>query len=345
MAYRRTKRSTGGYRRRYRRRPMYRTRRTYNTSRRRYRRRSNVEYVKASNVPRSSLTRFTLAQVNPFDTRVYGAKIPDSNTMSSSTFQADDQIAIVQSATNQCRAQAFFPNLKCVTVPGSPSGPQTWSWPATFGGQVASSKLSSANSAFSVWRPVAHGLRISASQTLTNATGYVHICIIPMPMYNSTTYDLPQSVSTMSDSSWYYRWPLSMLTQKNLIIVNKFLDATSSKYIDTDSSMIAGANDVNFQVPSQWATIIVAVENGGSGSTTLISIESLVHGEAVPAAGSLNQATPAAPFSPSTLSAASMIAGESPAAYTEESVASVVLEANNVASRVGMLCRIVQYVL
>ena len=37
----------------------------------------------------------------------------------------------------------------------------------------------------------------------------------------------------MSNMAWYARYTLSQLTQKPILIVNKFLDSVANRYVDT----------------------------------------------------------------------------------------------------------------
>ena len=81
-------------------------------------------------------------------------------------------------------------------------------------------------------RPVAHGLRLSSPVSTTSATGYVHVCICAART-TKTTWDFPASISEMSNMAWYARYTLSQLTQKPILIVNKFLDSVANRYVDT----------------------------------------------------------------------------------------------------------------
>jgi len=172
-----------------------------------------------------------------------------------------------------------------------------------------------------LFRPVAHGVRISSSLSSTAATGFVHIAVYPSRT-TKTSWDFPTSLALMADCMWYTRITLSSLTQTPYVIQNKFLDCTAQRYIDTnDGANKQGDNPSSasnttragvFNIANEWCTILIALEGTavGGGLTVPLSAETLVHYEALPAPGGVQAGGPAAQFDPRDLQGASAIGAQ-----------------------------------
>lgn len=300
MAYTRKTITTSSRKRRPRRRYSRRPTRRRRVSRRR----------RAVRPRKIKLTRYALGQIDPFDDRVYGAKIPDANTTPSSTTCVNDEVVITTDALNQLGVKAFRPWLKSQVVSGTPTAGSTWTWTAAFGGTQDSSRISNVTGNFNLVRPVCHGIRLSCPLPPTSVTGFVHIALYcARDSQSVTTWDLPVSISQMNQCVWYKRYPLAMLTQRTLTVVNKITDCGSSLYVDPASDRAAGGNSLQDITLNNegFCTIIVAAEAAGV-STSAVAVESITHYEALPIFTGVITPSPAAEFNPSELSGVSRIA-------------------------------------
>jgi len=258
--------------------------------------------------PQISLSRFALGQIDPFDERVYGAKVPDANTTPSSTTVVNDEVVLTTDAVFQLAAKAFRPWVTAQTVTGVAASANSWTWPAAYAG-TNSSRLSNITANFNLIRPVSHGIRISCPLAPTTVTGFCHVALYAAKYSNAvSTWDLPVNLSQLNQCIWYKRYPLAMLTQKALTVVNKVTDCGSTVYIDPSSDRATGASavlDMSFQNEG-FCTIIVAVESGGISSTSL-AVESITHYEGLPIFSGVITPSPAADFNPAELSRVSRI--------------------------------------
>lgn len=291
---RRYRRPSAAFRRRWRRVPMYRGMR-------------GQRYV-----PRRpqgiKISKYALGQIDPFDDRVYGAKVPDANTTPSATTVVNDEVVLTTDAVFQLAAKAFRPWVTSQTVQATAASANSWTWPAAFGG-TNSSRLSTITSNFNLIRPVAHGIRLSCPLAPTAVTGFCHVALYAGRDSNSvSTWDLPTTLSGLNQCIWYKRYPLAMLTQKSLTVVNKVTDCGATVYIDPASDRAAGASallDMAFQNEG-FTTIVVAIEAAGISSTAL-AVESITHYECLPSFSGVITPSPAADFNPAELSRVSRI--------------------------------------
>ena len=106
-------------------------------------------------------------------------------------------------------------------VSGTAAGASSWTWTAAYGGTTDSSRQSSVQSNTTFIRPVAHGIRLYAPTAPTSTTGFVHVCIFPQSELG-TSWVYPTTISAMNNAMFYQRFPLAMLTQKSVTVVNKF---------------------------------------------------------------------------------------------------------------------------
>lgn len=318
-------------RRTYRRRATYRRRRP--TYRRRQRRRS-YRRSRATTRMRGThrgVSKFVAAQINPFDQNVDGCKIPDSNTYPSCPIRIEDIFPGQTSDANGLYVRAFLPMLVNNIVGHTAASASTWSWTAAYGGASNSSKATAVAAQFQLVRPVAHGVRITCSGAPTSVTGNLHVAIVAMSDFNKTTWALPTSVADLANAMFYKKYPVAQFTQQSLTVVNKFLDCTSTRYIDPASDGIANSTDVNFQT-NGWAVILVCLE-GAAATTSMLEVEEVMHFEAIPIATGLDTSTPAAPFNVVEQEAASRLAGNSPAAFADAEEPHYMQEVSNALNR------------
>lgn len=263
-----------------------------------------------------SLTKYELANLNPFDYRVNGVKIPDSNTQPSETTYDENRTTISVGGSAFAECSAFLPVIGATSVTSVGATATTWTWNPGFGGTVASSNAALIRADFVGVRPAGHGIRISCPLAPLNVTGFCHICIVPVETFAQTTWQFPTSISQMVNLPWYKRYTLASLTQRSVTVVNKFLDASATRYTDSDALTVATATNTDFMFGNSWCAIIVAVE-GAAASTNPLTIDSIVHYEGLPKIGSTNQSTPAAPYNVRELQDVSKIATNHPGTFEE----------------------------
>lgn len=301
------------YRRRYRRRPTYRRRTRRRTTRRSTRRRSS----KLSTIDITKFPKFVKAQIDPFDHSVDGVKIPDSNTYPSTPLKVEDQFIGQGTDANGLKVFAFLPSLINTAIPANGATASTWSWPINYTGGVNSRQASSIASNYGLVRPVAHGLKLSCNYAPQTIQGNVHVAVFASSDFNKTTWSFPTSVSEMSNSMFYSKYPLAMFTQQSLNVVNKFLDCTSTRYLDPASDGIGNSTDVGFQ-HNGWAAIVICIEGGPASAPSVFAVDSIIRMEGIPNQTGLDTASPAAPFSVAQQQTVSRMAGQTPAAYTDQ---------------------------
>jgi len=294
-------------------RPVYRRRRTYR------RRSAPAMPVPAKVTGTSHGDKYVMALADPFDENVDGVKVPDANSQPSVPLKADDTIDVVVGGVNSCSAWAFNPSFAGNAVShGGTAGSTSWTWAGAFGGVLDSSKLPQLRTDFEMFRPVSHAIRITSGLAPTAAKGFVHVCVFSQALYNQTTWQYPTNISLMQNVPGYKRIPIGRLTAEGLTVVNRPLDVTSQRYIDTDSPVYGNAGTMEFQSGLQWCSIVVAV-TGVELNTTPVTVESILHAECIPRATAISQATPAAKYNVNALGAGSNVASKTnPSALDSE---------------------------
>jgi len=318
----------------YRRAPARRSRRRAPVRRRRTTRRASRGMLPSFR--RSpKLTKFELAQLNPFDKRVLGVKIPDSNTQPSDTFRSEDRYAVTTAVTDLARATAYMPNLAANQIAATNSSATAWTWPASYGGQTNSSVYTDAGNSFVGLRPCGHGVRLSSPLAPTSVTGFVHIGIYPVATIAGTSWALPTDLSQLANLPWYRRFTLAQLTQRSVTVVNKFIDITATRYSGPQSDLVDTGTDVSFQYAGGWCAIVIAIEGAPIGGGTALSIENLVHFEAMPLRSSANTGSfsPAAPYDTQEMEGVSRLGGSTTGIFVEGEEDSVIQNGINALSR------------
>lgn len=311
-AYRRVARSS--YRRR---RPAPRYRR-----RAPVRRRRSVRKMVASSSSIDAMSskdkKYLAAQINPFEDSVTGVKIPDANSMPSSTVKSDDYFTLTLAAGESCSANAITvdPSTYRISAPVGSAG-SSWTWAAAYGGTTSASKRGQMASECAAYRAVAQAVRITSGLAPTTVTGFVHVALYIVSTYNQATWDLPTTVTALANLPGYKRIPLSRLTTEGLVVVNRPLDCTSQRYEDIDAAVGQTASTQNeFQIPHQWAVILIAVEGVPLASTPIV-IEVATHYETIQRPTAVTPPTAAARYSPTSLGAASSINSDAPPSVTD----------------------------
>lgn len=285
--------------------------------------------------------KFAFAQLDPFEPKCLGAKIPDSNTVPSIAQADTDQVAIAAPpSAGLLVAMAFNPSYASATLEAGQLGtpdPTQIQWTGTF---KTRRNFTTVSNSIEAYRPVAHALRISSALAPTSATGFVHIGLSVESRRNETTAtvpDYPKTVNEMTGLSLYKRVTLASLTQSPLTLINKWLDDTGFRYDDPDSQYsFTGSgstitpSQLNFQ--QSWGTLIILVE-GAPTTSSPISVEHLLLSEMLPRKDSFILGTQAAPNSAGTMSAVSTMVGEIDFAHTEAQQDSYIQQGLNELSR------------
>lgn len=304
-----------------------------------YRRRSTTSYRrKMGPVPSSpgrKLTAYSLAQIDPFEDRVIGVKIPDANTVPSAPLCCLNELTITTSASGlACSAFLAHPSIEQVVGIGSSGA--TWSFPITWtdASNVADPKIASIRTNYTALRPVAHGIRLMSPLAPTTATGYVHIAIQPIDSFGANGFNgcngIPKSLSDLSGLGWYRRFPLAAFTQKTMTVVNKFLDDTSQRYTSAQLTQagygqVSGTtqtNNATFQLGLDWCAIFIAVDSAPN-STNVLTAEYVLHMEGIPSPSGVISATPSSPSDPQELDNTAYAAANVPASHWETENASI----------------------
>jgi len=262
--------------------------------------------TRGANIHSPTLSKFILANLQPFNQNCDGVKVPDANTYPSTPVKMEDEINHITDATFGVATRAYRPYPTATVVTATAASASSWTWSAAYGGTGNSARRAQIANNYSLVRPAAHGIRISAPTASTTTTGFLHVCIYA-PNFAGTTWAFPTSISEMNNCMNYVRYPLSALTQRHVTVVNKFLDASAARYVDPSSDIAVQQTDLSFQTEG-WGTIIVAVE-AAPVSTTAISVEVISHLECTPLFSGINSSTPAAPYNVADMEKVSRAAG------------------------------------
>jgi len=297
--------------------------RSYRYSRPTYRRRAPVRRARTSRKSKCVCptamnpgTKFIMAQLDPFDPAVNGAKIPDSNTMPSIANSDTDIVNMSSTATvTDLNGLAFRPQYTWATV--AATGGASLTWVAAYGGATNRSKRTAYLAAMELTRPVAHAVRISSPVAPTAASGFVHIGLSHESTLTETTWTYPTTIAEMSNLQHYKRVTLASLTQSPLTVINKWLDDTAFRYSSPAANLKStGSDGAEFQTDYSWAVIVIMTE-GVPASTTTLSCEHLLLSEGLPKKDGVIIGTVAAANSPQSLSAASSLSTVQEPFHTE----------------------------
>jgi len=284
--------------------------------------------------------KFALAQMDPFDTKCLGAKVPDSNTIPSIANADTDQISIGSPGANgELVAIAFNPSYAAAVLNFQSSNAVSVIWNTNWASRRNYTNVVNSIEAI---RPVAHAIRISSPLAPTSATGFVHVGLAVESrvsgVASSVKADLPTNVNQMTGLAHYARFTVASLTQSPLTVINKWIDETGFRYDDPRSVPTytdPGTAPNNVQAIQQflnfgqsWATIVVMVEGQNAGVNPL-SFEHLLLTECIPKKDSFILGSPAAPHSPGTMSAVSSMTSENGFTHTEAGQESYVQQSLN----------------
>jgi len=260
--------------------------------------------------------KFALAQIDPFDVKSDGAKIPDSNTQPSIA-TTDIEISNLSTSVtvSDLHAIAFRPQYTWGVV-NAASGPGV-GWGASFGtNAVNRTKRAAYVAAVELSRPVAHAVRLTSPVSPLAATGFVHIGLCTEGYFSGTvTWQNPTNIAQMTGLPFYRRVTLASLTQSPVTIINKWIDDTGFRYSASNADFANGSGS-GFQTDYSWGTIVVMLE-GCPVSTVAISCEHLLMSEGIPNKDSPITGTPAASAQPGIITATSAMQANTEATHTE----------------------------
>jgi len=263
--------------------------------------------------------KWALAQVDPFNPRAYGGKIPDSNTVPSCSVALQDLVALPLTVATNTNCWAFLPRVQRGRMISANEGAASWTWPAGYGNTSTYTKGTDYVAAYELDRPVAHGIRISSSVPPTTAQGFVHIAIAYESFASPglSTWPWPTTVAGLSNYQFYKRITLASLTQMPLVVVNKYMDETAFRYSDPgDIASPSGAGTgsfMTFHTFFSWGAILVAVE--GVNSASPLNVEVLLHTEAIPKQSGAVTGTPAAVANSQVMGATSYMVANTGESY------------------------------
>jgi len=262
--------------------------------------------------------KFVLANIDPFEPRCLGAKIPDSSTIPSLSICDIENQDLTLTTTTNSKCYAFMPQYTSGIVAAT-DGAGSWSWQALYAGATNRSKRSSYTTAYELDRPVAHAIRLVSQVAPTSATGFVHVAIAFESNYLQTSWPWPTTTATMSGYPFYKRVTLASLTQSPLTIINKFTDETAFRYSSSGSGNATSGTlqgtDNTFQVARNWGTILIAFE--GVGSAAPLSVEHLLITEATPNVSGAVSGTTAAPGNNNILNGVGHMSANTDFTHTE----------------------------
>lgn len=275
--------------------------------------------------------KFALAQLDPFDPRALGAKVPDSNSIPSLANSDVDQVAIPTVSGQNVRAMAFWPTYTdatllsgyvntAVNVPLWDTAAATGYTPAALANRRNAINVAAAIEGI---RPVAHAIRISSSLASTTATGFVHVGLATESRLTASgsTWELPTTVAEMTGLAHYKRFTISSLTQSPITIINKWIDDTAFRYNLPTSRNVATnstGSHSSFEFGGSWGQLVVFLEGAIAGNTSVVSVEHILLSEMIPRKDSFVLGTSAAPNSPQAMGAVSAMVAEQDFAHTED---------------------------
>lgn len=255
---------------------------------------------------KNQIPQFTVASIDPFCPQAFGVKVPDEANMPSATAYSRNQLSWSTTTIGGVGGTFRFDagNFWVAAVPVTST---TWSWP-TFATTNYVINQPALNANFQLLRTVAFGLKVVTRQSAFNASGFVHIALIPESL-TGTSYSYPTSVSFMEYAPYYRRIPLADLIEDEVTINGKYTDQTAFRYLSPNVSDVgaSGGYNINFQ-SSGWSAIQVWIEAPPS-ITNVIDIEVIHHFEGLTASAAFGviEETPAAPCSPCVMAATSFV--------------------------------------
>ena len=270
---------------------------------------------------------FVLAQVDPFNEDVSGAKIPDRNSLPSVT-QRFRGVFTATTDANGNYATAFRPYAAAGQyLPLSVSSAPAITWAG--GTAVNLTPYASMLAQYTTVRTVGYGLRIKFVGARTASSGRLHVACVANN-YDSDGYGytyFPTTPSQFENCPWYANYALNEITEQEIVVPGRRSDEASFRYrhpLAVPSSSGSPASG-SIETADGWASIVLLVE-GATASSGVVQIEVCYHFEANvnPSGGSLLPVSPPALPSTETLDRAMAVSGHQPIArYVEDGFNSI----------------------
>jgi hypothetical protein len=284
----------------------YRRKRRSSTKTRRKSTRSKRRRTTTRRKP-AVISKFIAAQLNPFDERVLGVKIPDENTVPSVGFATDDERTLSTGSSYGCNAVVLRHTMaKSSVQTATVVGTTSWTWSASYLGTTDSGDLVPARDTFELMRTCAFGVKISCPLAATTASGFVHVCLVANNYEAESSWDYPTSTNAMAKMQGYRKFTLSALTQKPLFVTSKPIDNNAYRYFNSASDLAASADNMELHHEG-WQSILVAVTQTNNPASVL-NIEKIVHREGIPKAGNFLVGSTPSPSYPNVMRDAANIA-------------------------------------
>lgn len=227
----------------------------------------------------ASIPQFLGANLNPFSAGSYGVRVPDDATAFTGTATGRDTLTYSTNAFGGAVAAFRFPASACRVV-GTVTAAGTWTWPAGWGAATDVQNIAALRSNFSGCRTAAWGVRLSCPQSALNASGYVHIALVPEAFAAVTTWNYPTLLSDLEYATAYRKIPIAELIDEEVFVSGRFTDSTAFRYMDMDTT---DANNYkgNFGT-SGWMAIMVVVTGAQVSTANIMTAEYVAHYEALP---------------------------------------------------------------
>lgn len=263
---------------------------------------------------------FVMSQVNPFMTGVDGVRVPDSFSYPTGTALLRAATVIVNNSVFTTGSWvAFYPfadvwNIQPLSV--TAGGTATWAG----GSSNVMPQFSALTGAFSSYRTVASGLRITCEQALLGATGHIWVAHIPIDidvdLYGYSYF--PTTEAGIAALPLAEKYPLVELATKPLIVPFRRVDGSSYRYRDMSYPQSASPYA---ETNTGWCAILVmAVGMAGGSSAVEYSVENIQHVEALHKANNGSLIVPDTTIAlpePETLIAAETVGALQPVCHVE----------------------------
>lgn len=216
-----------------------------------------------------NVPQFVMAQVDAFNHKVEGVKIPDMCSIPSATsFSREIQSPQINPQGFSMTAYRF--QQSCTYVSGTPVTGTAAIWPTmgqsfTSGGVQQDPAYASMVQNYLDTRTVACGVRVQCNLPALTAQGFIHMAVVPEDMANSSTWQYPTTFAAMERAPYYQKVPLANLINNTPVISMPIMDEGAWRYRNTQ---LAPSQVGQQALQAVNSTTPVQVKVTGSGTTT-----------------------------------------------------------------------------